>query len=433
MTLSSRLIATTLLVALGAFPGAALASDHIDGPVTTTHPLADLSDLFAFETPGKPGHLTVVLNVHPFAVEKNHFSSKINYRVVLRGVTSCSAGIETNAASEVAIVCTFDDRPEPHTMTCSVGESSRTANINEVDSSEDGSGLRVFSGLRSDVFFFNTPWAKTTGLTGVIADDSLKGSNSTDQFNTLSIVVDVDVSRIMGKGVSMLALAAESVNGKTGARLDRVGRPEVTNVTMLAGGTEDIRDEYNTEAPFAVSNAGRKKFTDRVNASVAYYDALDKTKDWTDAQRESYTDVVIDDTLLIDLSQPSSGEDYFSIEWDLLNGKAPASRGGRLLTDDITDRLFSILINRGREPISDGVDAPSKAPTQAFPYLREPDNSPEAKAKAAYVRNMSGIPEGTHDDHDVPQAVGRDLKPRKGLVSRFGAGIHHGKKRHRHK
>ena len=73
-----------LLAVAIALAGAASASDHIDGPVTTAHRVADLSDLYAFPTPGRPGSLTIILNAYPLVPRDGHFSDKVSYGILVR-------------------------------------------------------------------------------------------------------------------------------------------------------------------------------------------------------------------------------------------------------------------------------------------------------------------------------------------------------------
>ena len=46
-------------------------SDHVDGPRSIGDPAADLSDLFAFISPGDAGRTVVAANVFPFAVARD--------------------------------------------------------------------------------------------------------------------------------------------------------------------------------------------------------------------------------------------------------------------------------------------------------------------------------------------------------------------------
>src|SRR5262245_13054084 len=54
LVVGTHLVAGTLHVA------PVSASDHLDGPVTTARRAADLTDLFAYPTPGQPGFLTII-------------------------------------------------------------------------------------------------------------------------------------------------------------------------------------------------------------------------------------------------------------------------------------------------------------------------------------------------------------------------------------
>jgi hypothetical protein len=42
-------------------------SDHISGPRALADPIADITDVYAFPSPGRPGHLVLVQNTLPFA------------------------------------------------------------------------------------------------------------------------------------------------------------------------------------------------------------------------------------------------------------------------------------------------------------------------------------------------------------------------------
>ena len=42
-------------------------SDHISGPRALAEPVADITDVYAFPSPERPGHLVVVMNTLPFA------------------------------------------------------------------------------------------------------------------------------------------------------------------------------------------------------------------------------------------------------------------------------------------------------------------------------------------------------------------------------
>ena len=42
-------------------------SDHISGPRALSDPIADITDVYAFPSPERPGRLVLVMNTLPFA------------------------------------------------------------------------------------------------------------------------------------------------------------------------------------------------------------------------------------------------------------------------------------------------------------------------------------------------------------------------------
>ena len=63
-------------------------SDHISGPRALADPIADITDVYAFPSPERPGHLVLVVNTLPFAKPTDAFSDGLIYRFRLRPVTA---------------------------------------------------------------------------------------------------------------------------------------------------------------------------------------------------------------------------------------------------------------------------------------------------------------------------------------------------------
>src|SRR3954452_18848982 len=59
-------------------------SDHISGPRALAEPIADITDVYAFPSPERPGHLVLVQNTLPFAPPSALFSDGLVYRFRLR-------------------------------------------------------------------------------------------------------------------------------------------------------------------------------------------------------------------------------------------------------------------------------------------------------------------------------------------------------------
>ena len=59
-------------------------SDHFSGPRALAGPAGDISDVYAFPSPKRPGHLALVMSVRPLAAPDTSFSDAIVYRLRLR-------------------------------------------------------------------------------------------------------------------------------------------------------------------------------------------------------------------------------------------------------------------------------------------------------------------------------------------------------------
>ena len=67
-------------------------SDHFSGPRAIAGPAGDITDLYVFPSPERPGHLVLVLDVLPDAPLDSYFSDAIVYRFRLRRVTISGVG-----------------------------------------------------------------------------------------------------------------------------------------------------------------------------------------------------------------------------------------------------------------------------------------------------------------------------------------------------
>jgi len=59
--------------------------DHFDSPRIIAESAIDITDLYAFSSAEKSGHLVLVMNVFPFAGNTVFFSDGATYRLRLRG------------------------------------------------------------------------------------------------------------------------------------------------------------------------------------------------------------------------------------------------------------------------------------------------------------------------------------------------------------
>jgi hypothetical protein len=160
--------------------GVASASDHFDSsPLFRDRP-DDLTDLFAFTPPGKPGKLALIMNTRlgvqrqDFAVPLipsarkaatiGQFSPKIAYVFRVR------AGQKAGTGPELRLVCSFTDAPAATQRgTCTPFVFDEAGNLANADLSASvisfglekvtsgrGLGMTVFGGVRADSFFTDT-------------------------------------------------------------------------------------------------------------------------------------------------------------------------------------------------------------------------------------------------------------------------------------
>src|SRR3954470_12501734 len=85
-------------------------SDHISGPRALADPIADITDLYAFPSPERPGRLVLVMNTLPFAQPSDRLSDGLVYRFRLRPLGANGPGEArpfTPLADEFVFDCVF--------------------------------------------------------------------------------------------------------------------------------------------------------------------------------------------------------------------------------------------------------------------------------------------------------------------------------------
>ena len=370
-------------------------SDHISGPRALADPIADITDVYAFPSPERAGHLVLVLNTLPFAQPTARFSDGLIYRFRLRPVTATPDGDRSPfavSADELTLDCVFSapDRANGASGAEQEGTCLTPAGDNiafRVGDEQGGSahGVRVFAGPRWDPFIMDAPAALKTIATGKLAFTD-PGSIFLDGKNVLSLVLEVDCARLLS-GVELVGVVAETLTrGKFTVRIERVGRPEVKNL-MLAPKQFDqvnrdleIRDLYNMEDAFHLGDSYQGAYRARLNANLGFWDGLDGKTDWPadGSGAHPLTELILADFLVVDLTKPYVEHGSFlEIEFAKRGERAHETCGGRTLNDDVMDRIFTLLINAGNGPvIRDGVDQATRPASRAFPYLAAPNPDP---------------------------------------------------------
>ena len=360
-------------------------SDHISGPRAIADPVIDITDVYAFPCPESPRHLVLVMNVFPYAGPSAAFSDAVIYRLRVRSVSIAPDGRAfAVSADEATFDCTFSGT-QPQECRCTPPTGDVVAFPVNEGSGGTAKGLQIYAGQRSDPFFLDGPMAERTIATRQLSFKEV-GSDRLYGKNVLSIVLRIEWPTLL-KGGPMFAVVGETLSaGKRPVRLERVGRPEIKNITLSAKIFDtvnrdlEIRDIYNEEDAFNLFKHYVGAYRARLNANLAFFDGLDGKVDWPLDQRGNHplTELLLADFLVVDASKPLSEMSYFEIEQSMLEGRPHATCGGRWLNEDLVDSLLTLYVNAGKGPrIRDGVDAPIAWSSKKFPYMAPP-NRPEA-------------------------------------------------------
>jgi hypothetical protein len=371
-------------------------SHHISGPRAVAEPIADITDLYAFPSPDRPGHLVLVLNTLPFAPPKARFSDALIYRFRLRELGRNPAGapapFRTVDDDDLVIDCVFstaEDGGEQH-CTCTLPDGDTVTSAVEGEQRDASDGTRVFAGPRWDPFILDAPaMLKTIESRELAFTDP--GSIYLDGKNVLGLVVEIDCAAVLGD-MELVGVAAETLTrGKLNVRLESAGRPEVPN--MMLGPMQfdrvnrdlEIRDLYNMDDAFHPAHVYEGAYRARLDANLAFWDGLDGKIDWPLDEHGAHplTELVLADYLVLDLGKPYVEQGSFlEIELAARDGMEHRTCGGRTLNDDVMDRIFTLLISGGNGPaVRDGVDRSSRPATQTFPYLADPNPDPPQPPK----------------------------------------------------
>jgi hypothetical protein len=370
-------------------------SDHISGPRALAEPVADITDFYAFPSPERPGHLVLVMNTMPFANPSQLCSDALIYRFRLRPLTFGTRADPlpfTVGAEEFAFDVVFsapgdgnEGRGPAQQGACTTPAGETVCFTVNDERGDPVHGVRLFAGARWDPFIMDAAAALETISTGKLAFTD-PGAIFLDGKNVLSLVVEFDCARMLN-GVELIGVVAETLTrGKLSVRFERVGRPEVKNL-MLAPKQFDpvnrdleIRDLYNAEDAFGLSQAYAGAYRARLNANLAFWDSLDGQLDWPedDRGRHPLTELMLADFLAVDVTRPYAEQGSFlEIELASRAGQAHQTCGGRALNDDVMDTLFTLLINAGNGlPVRDGVDQATRPASRTFPYLAAPNPDP---------------------------------------------------------
>src|SRR3954462_13378771 len=288
-------------------------SDHISGPRALADPIADITDVYAFPSPERPGRLVLVMNTLPFAKLSNPLSDGLLYRFRLRPLTPRPDDPAPFApgAQEFVLDTVFspptDAQPFEQEGTCTTSAGETVAFRVNDEHGGTGHGVRVFAGARWDPFILDAPAALKTVATGELAFSD-PGAIYLDGKNVLSLVVEVDCA--LPGGAALVGVVAEPLTrGKFTVRIERVGRPEVKNLMLGPKQFDEvnrdleIRDLYNMEDAFHLAEGYQSAYRARLNANLAFWDGLDGKVDWPMDQGGGHplTELMLADFLAVDV------------------------------------------------------------------------------------------------------------------------------------
>jgi hypothetical protein len=381
------------------------ASDHIDGvPSLELHEQVDLTDLYAFKTANKPGWMTLILNLYPGVSDSGHFSRKVGYDLVLKQLNPLGSPWDTSLLGfrkeEATLSCSFTD-PGHHSHSrnkarvfCKVQKDSAVlfeieALVGKVKKSES---VNIYTGSRSDAFFItNEQFDTVTKRQGFSKKTARSGDNLMERINVLSIALEVDLTKVFNtEGNSgFYSVAAESYTNVDGKKkvLDRVGRPEITNLSLhdVSGGRAPVKRAYNqTPVSKATVTKDYALFQERLISNIGAYDKHDGVVNWEMRDLENLADLLLQDELHFSLDEncDSSGTQYLSLEFALMKGEAATACGGRKIEDDIMKMMYTLYIGGPfAEPslYETGVSVPyqssDKKLSVEFPHLAPPEDT----------------------------------------------------------
>ena len=164
--------------------------------------------------------------------------------------------------------------------------------------------------------------------------------------------------------------------------IDRDGHP-LAALLLVPG---PLEDEYNAQASFEPTVP--RVLQDALEARLVELDTLalgdggPDPVDWPIAEGGTHPllPVFVSDVLLVDTALPCTTPDggfassYLDIEREIdLGGSAHTTCGGRTPADGVVDETLTLLVTRGRQPVTQGVSGPSQPATTTFPYLAAPN------------------------------------------------------------
>ena len=399
-------------VALG--PGNGTASSHREAPLIADDPSADLTDVYAFRSPDRPGTVTILANVIPGedpAAGPNWYTFSPGARYNLK--------IDTTGDVRPDVIYRFEfrrktgpfflgDTAQPLTVTrIAKGKTTVVAsgttppnNIGQRSTPDyrslvakslvsfDSGAAKAFAGQRDDPFFGDigaifdlVAIRKGTGNMGGGKDFfagygvhtfavQLPIAGLTAKNGTIGVWASVDRRKVTTRG-------ATTRDSGTWVQVDRLGNPLVNEVIIPTG----LKDRWNALQPWSESQF-RAYYTEPILAAVINklykLGAPEKHRDdlvavlLTGVPKLNYTGPKLADVLRLNLTVPVAQSPN---RLGVLGGDTQGWPNGRRLSDDVIDiaeQAVGGFLKDVKLPLGDGVNADDVRPLDAFPYVADP-------------------------------------------------------------
>ena len=352
-------VASALVLALGAVPLLSMGADHLDAPGTMSpsgRNDGDINDVYVFEG-SNPSKTVIAMTTHPAAgaISPLEYATDIAYKIRVDRNGDAVADL----VYRVRFGRANEDGVQRYRISRRRGDDDGhlLARGRTGSSTSLAGGGRAFAGLRSDPFFFDLAAFQGAVLgapNGRSFCDQKGGTEGIDFFeflNTNAIVLEVRDSAL---GSHIGVWATTSTGSEVSDRIDRMGRPAI-NTVFNSG---DDKNAFNHGRP---AN-DRARFSNNVKSVLATFSALDAEGAYSNGQLNTLAGVLLPDVVTYDTSTSAQGP---------LNGRA--------LADDVIDAELNIVTGGFPFPGRDGngaigtdcVDAHTDY-LNRFPYLGEP-------------------------------------------------------------
>src|SRR6187551_1074250 len=394
-------------------PGNGTASSHREAPLIAEDPSADLTDLYAFRSPGKPNTVTILANVIPGedpAAGPNWYTFSPSARYNLK--------IDTDGDARTDVTYQFQfrtktgpfflgDTAQPFTVTRIAGRSTKVVARGTTPPNNIGprstpnyrslaakgvvplaGGGQAFAGQRDDPFFgdigaifdlvairkgtgnmgggkdfFAGYGVHTFGVQVPIAELAAKNG-------TVGVWASVDRRKVTTRG-------ATTRDAGAWVQVDRLGNPLVNEVIIPTG----LKDRWNALQPWSESEF-RKYYNEPILAAVINklykLGAPETDRDdlvavlLTGVPKLNYTGPKLADVLRLNLGIPVTAKPN---RLGVVGGDTQGWPNGRRLGDDVIDiaeQAVGGFLKDVKLPLGDGVNADDADASDAFPYVADP-------------------------------------------------------------